>query len=787
VCAMVIRRRWAAVLATAAGAAVFMSMPAAISATPSARLTEGLVRSRVGGAAPNGTVSGVVRADGPSGRPLSGICVNATINNVPIKGTQTGRGGRYKLTGLASKTYAIVFDATDCGDRRGYLPLTRKVRVRKGHPVTGFDAFLKMGASISGKVTGTHGSPVAGICATMVTARDDAPFVGVATKSNGAYTVNALPAGTYAVLFYAGQCGNAGSYAPQYYKGQANQGAAARLKLAVGQAVTGINAVLQPGATIAGTVTGPSGHAVNNICVDLDPVADTQTIPNTYHGYQAYTANGKYTMANLEPGLYLVQFGCYSGVPPQGIAGQWALGQPASAVADYVSAAGGAVATVNAVLRRAGSVTGKVTDPAGHAIAGACVVAIPHGRPYPLLAGPYPVLHPDPNDPSANQFIGGPYPSLTGANGRYSIGGLPPGLYDVQFSDCGRLTHGGQWYRRMPTQQSAAPVRVRPGGEATGINAVLAAGGSISGRVTDGAGHGVSGLCVTARDAAGQFFGSAVTSDRGRYTITGLRSGSYQVTTFIPSCPQEQIVAGAGRGSPVTVTAPRAVTGVNLTIPGTGSITGTVSNAAGQPLDGVCALAVPTGSGGPGLALTGYSTDTGTLADLPGGRYEIDGLAPGTYQVYFDDPACLEQELAQDDDYAPSAPVQVTVTAGGLTNGIDARLERRGGITGVVTDTAHSPVAGECVTAVPTVQAADPYFGTGSAGHDVLAVTQRDGRYSLINLPPGRYLVEFSAAGCGATGLAAQWWQDAPNRAAATAVNVAVNAAVTGIDATLTR
>jgi hypothetical protein len=45
--------------------------------------------------------------------------------------------------------------------------------------------------------------------------------------------------------------------------------------------------------------------------------------------------------------------------------------------------------------------------------------------------------------------------------------------------------------------------------------------------------------------------------------------------------------------------------------------------------------------------------------------------------------------------------------------------------------------------------AADPYFGTSTTGHDVLAVTQADGTYSLINLPPGQYQIEFSADGCG--------------------------------------
>ncbi|HUC59155.1 MAG TPA: carboxypeptidase-like regulatory domain-containing protein, partial [Streptosporangiaceae bacterium] len=190
-------------------------------------------------------------------------------------------------------------------------------------------------------------------------------------------------------------------------------------------------------------------------------------------------------------------------------------------------------------------------------------------------------------------------------------------------------------------------------------------------------------------------------------------------------------------------------------------------------------------AGGPGLALSGYSTDLVTLADRAGGSYQVNGLAPGRYQLTFDDPACLEQELTQDDSYAPATSALVTVTAGGLAKGVNARLLRRGQITGTVTGPGDSPVAGECVRAVPAGPAADPYFGAARAAHDILAVTQRDGTYSLIDLPPGLYQVEFSSAGCGAAGFATQWWRDASSQATATVVTVGAGATASGIDADL--
>lgn len=263
-------------------------------------------------------------------------------------------------------------------------------------------AWSGRGASISRKVTDNRGRPVAGICVFTVNARDGSLVKAGVSRADGGYTVNALLAGTYAVLYYGGQCGNAGSYAPAYYNGEANEGAATALKVTAGHAMTGIDEVMQPGATIIGTLTGPSGHNEDSVCVNIYPVADTQTIPNIFQGYQAFPINGKYTFTNIPPGLYLTEFGCFEGVPPPGLAGQWGVGRPVSTVADYISAAGGAVTTVTSVLRRAGSITGQVTSPAGHPIVGACVLAIPLRSPYPLLVGPYPTLHPDPNDTNAN-------------------------------------------------------------------------------------------------------------------------------------------------------------------------------------------------------------------------------------------------------------------------------------------------------------------------------------------------------------------------------------------------
>lgn len=375
-------------------------------------------------------------------------------------------------------------------------------------------------------------------------------------------------------------------------------------------------------------------------------------------------------------------------------------------------------------------------------------------------------------------LYGGAGGASTGKKGTYLIRGLAAGTYAVQFSDCGRQTYGSGWYHQKPTPQAGTPVTVTSGGTTTGISEVMAPGGTISGRVTSTSGTPVVGACVEAIDAASQALGFRTTDRTGRYTIAGLSTGSYQVS-FYPCRNRTPMLATSTRPSPVLVTAPQPVTGVNARLGVAGSISGMVrGTATGTPQANACVVAVPVKpSGSYGSAVSGT-----------GGAYQINDLAAGQYQVYFGDQFCFP---FAESDFAPrwfnGQPTQataadVTVSAGADTSGIGARLALDGGISGTVTDSAHTPVAGECVTASPVGPTPDPLFG--ETLHPVIGVSGSDGSYSLVDLPPGKYTVEFST-GCGDSGFTTQWWNDAASASSASAVTVSATATVTGIDATL--
>jgi Carboxypeptidase regulatory-like domain len=725
---------------------------------PSVRLRRGQHRTVNVRLAAGGIVAGTVRLGSKSGRPLAGICVTDG------EGTQatTGAGGHYRVNGLGTGSVQLYFSA-GCGNNGNYLPATVTTRATEGKVRGGANAVLQPAAQIYGKVTNSAGTGLSGMCIDFTGVLPPSLYFG--TNGSGTYRISQLPAGTYELGFSSG-CGNSGNYAPYWYDNEEDPSLATPIVVARASSHV-INARLQLGGELTGTVTDSHGDRLSGVCV----AAATQFAapPASYHE-SASSYRGQFHLSGLEPGQYLVDFGCEAG---GSYGDQWFDRAPSAATAEVVSVTAGQTSHISAVLRPGGIASGVVTGTSGRPLGGICV------QPFSTVGRTH----------AAAGATGTANVPTTNSHGAYRITGLAPGNYDVEFYPCGtNPRYAAQWYLGQVAQSSATAVRVRAGATTTGVDARLAVGGTVSGRAVTASGKPVSGLCVYAFSSGGPQAVSSTGPD-GRYTIEGLSSGSYtvmfnpwqandQVLTALttPTCdPGLDLVPVSVR---VKVTAPRASTGVNASMLPGGSVSGLITTAGSSklPVANECVEVYGAGSGTASVSAIGLSGVDGF-----GGPYVVTGLAPGTYTVYFGDPFCgfgPPDLVPQWYDGQPSQAdaTTITITAGHTTSGIDAALQTTGEITGTVRGPGGAAVSGGCVTAYPA----------GSGAYPILAVSRRGGEYALIDLPPGRYRIEFSS-GCGATGYRSQWWQDARSAGAATVIQVAAGQVVVGIGATLSR
>src|SRR5262249_52350683 len=195
-------------------------------------------------------------------------------------------------------------------------------------------------------------------------------------------------------------------------------------------------------------------------------------------------------------------------------------------------------------------------------------------------------------------------------DGQYILAGLSPGQYTLRASDCaasGSPTTTSWPGLPAPVMLGSAQVRTMPPVSVVPATARMiqarsaanqAATGSISGRVTGG-GHPLQGICAVAYRGGGGSGGSAVTSKTGKYRITGLHRGRYQVQ-FTVGCGNKANWLDQwypyittpfflpSKAAIIRVRAGTSKTGIDARMKLGGAISGTVRTRSGRPLRGIC-------------------------------------------------------------------------------------------------------------------------------------------------------------------------------------------------------
>ena len=128
--------------------------------------------------------------------------------------------------------------------------------------------------------------------------------------------------------------------------------------------------------------------------------------------------------------------------------------------------------------------------------------------------------------------------AITDAAGAYEVPSLPPGDYKVLFGFANvNSPYAQEWYDDAFDEASADAVSVADGAAVTGIDAELAVGARVAGRLTTPAGVGVDngGVCAHRLALDGlhpPYFGSAQTDADGFFVVQGLPPGTYRLEFY---------------------------------------------------------------------------------------------------------------------------------------------------------------------------------------------------------------------------------------------------------------
>jgi len=350
------------------------------------------------------------------------------------------------------------------------------------------------------------------------------------------------------------------------------------------------------------------------------------------------------------------------------------------------------------------------------------------------------------------EYPGG-YPALeqpvritkTDAAGAYKVAALPVGTYYLRFMDP-RSLYGAEYYTNSATFEGGTEL-VLTGNQRTGINAVLGAGGRITGTVTLQGEALVSNATVTlyAQHASSwEIVATHTVTQTGRYDSSALLPGIYRICGVTWLSGSNSQLVGCYGGS-MTVDEATDV----VIVAGETQANQEISLGDGQ-FDGAIAGVVTAN----GVPVAGIEVDLYTyfyygyfskpqayVVTDAAGRYRIDGLGTGLYQIGFFDPAGVYATIYHPDRPTLPRAGYVILQGSQVISDVNAILVHGGKISGTVRRTGGAPLADALIQLFWQSALDDQSFELTGA----FAETDSAGHYTLTGVLPGIYRVGASS------------------------------------------
>lgn len=516
-------------------------------------------------------------------------------------------------------------------------------------------------ATVSGSVTSSAtGAPLSG----MVVAAYDAAgnLVGTATTDATGFYVLTLPAGAYRLLAYD----LAGTYATMF-DANAESFETSPLRT-IPSSGAQVSFALVKGGAIAGTVQTSAGVPRANAIVEA------YNLSGTRRGFTTTNSSGEYSLV-LPPGEYKVvafdPIGTYAAAFHSGARSF----DEATAVRVFETVA----TPVSFTLGLAARVTGSVVDAGTGAGLGSKLVYAytPAGA---LVAV-----------------------TTTDALGAFRVS-LPAGDYRLVGADNARVYASG-FYDGAVSFETSTVITVSAGEQRPGLRIALPRGARITGHVN------APNLIIGAYNLDGTLHASTTSDAAGNYVLV-VAPGDYRIAVSDPSLTFATLFYGGATDfrSAQRLTVNADVSGIDVTLPRGGHVSGTVRNNTAQPLAGMTVGAYDEA----GVLVASATTG----AD---GRYELV-VAPGTYRLVAFDPTLnfATSYAGGATSYETAAPIAVVADAT-----ITADFVMRRGVR--VTGTVSTPNG----TAADGVEV----FALDASGNRVAGAVSHDGAFTIVVLP----------------------------------------------------
>jgi hypothetical protein len=480
----------------------------------------------------SGTVSGSASLQNVLVQAYIGIVESGdeepTYYKAPFTSTWTNADGEYTIKGLENGDYKLEFSditgkyMTQYYESAFSLDEAEPITIESSLPVSGIDIQLTDAGKISGTVTDSGSQPVFNVVVRAYTYDEEfdewvkaSELDMFASDHDGTYTVGGLSTGDYKLEFeYEGGWS---TYITQYYSGKSTLEDANTVPVTLGATTPDIDVTLAQKGKISGTVTNSEEDELEGIYVSA------YTYNAEYGGWYdvsgIYTdSNGEYTITDLNPGEYKVQF---RDDAQSNYVMQFYDGESTLETADIIEvAAEETTEGIDATLVIGGTISGTVQNSSQENLDGISVIVYTnYGSGWVMVS-------------QANT-----------SDGAYTIGGLGAGDYKIKFYDQSG-TYMTQYYDGESTLSAADTVAVTAGQTTEDIDATLASGGgSISGTIT-GVGKDMQRAVVVMAylydgtdndwmlyDGISQAFNSNGENfvDEIPYTISNLTPGNYKI------------------------------------------------------------------------------------------------------------------------------------------------------------------------------------------------------------------------------------------------------------------